>query len=1010
MQRCHSLFVGLLLVSATSAQSLSGPDASPSADTSPSNAILPSHQPRTSVIRDFGHLPLSFEPNQGQAHRKVRFLTHSSDSFLSLAPSEATLKILPWMDAQHNRSPALLQSSKTLLAVAGRASAGTLRMQLVGADPHASCLQQQPLPGRVNYFVGHDPVKWHTDIPTFGKVGFHGVYPGVDVVYYGNQRRLEYDFVVAPHADPKQIQLHFEGTQGVRLNAAGDLILRMQGRELQWRKPTAYQQEKAGKRAIAARYRLKRLPNGQAGVSFALGRYDTARPLVIDPVLTYSTYLANGSPGGSAIAVDSAGSAYITGVTDTDLFQGPAFVTKLNPAGTAVVYTTTLGSAAGLGSGGAGIAVDSGGNAYIVSMASTMDYPTTPGAFKTQIMSGVSTVAVTKLNPTGNALVYSTFVGTLGGYGNAAGIAIDSSGEAYITGSTQATDFPTTSSAFQNVNKAPAYANAFVTKLNPTGTALVYSTYLGGSVDLSSNVVYSDSGRSIVIDNTGSAYVTGTTASSDFPTTPGAFQRTNLARDGYYTAFVTKLNPTGTALTYSTYLGGNHQNLGNGIAIDSGGSAYIAGQTYSDDFPVTPGAFQTTNPGNIKAFVAKLNPAGTALTYATYLRGTYGARNLQEGDSANGIAVDSSGCAYVTGMAATTDFPTTIGAFQRPQKTFSFNTAFVTKLNSTGTALLYSTLLRGSSTQPENGYGDVGYSIALDSSDNAYIAGFTDSSNFPTTPGTQQKAIMLSSFVTKLAPVPVFPDFNNDGQTDLLLQNASTGAIAAWFMQGAQGVGGATFSLTPPIDYALVGTGDFSGNGNISLVLQSRTTNQVVFWYTDGTNNAAIPGGNFLNVTPDAGWKVVGIGDFNNDGKSDLVFQNQTTGRIAVWFISGASVQGGVLLPYSPAAGWTVAGVGDFNADGFPDIAFQKQTTGQIALWYMNGTTYVGGTLLSTIPAPGWKVVGVGDYNRDGSADLLLQNQAANQSMVWYLRGGVQVGSDPLGIAPTSDWKLVGPR
>jgi hypothetical protein len=1000
LQRHHSLFASLLLLSAANAQSLPVLADPPAATTSPQNAILPSPSTQKAAIREFGRLPLSFELNQGQADQKVRFLTHSADSTLSLTSSEAVFT----MPAH----PGALRKDSKGRRPSGTPSTGTLRMQLLDADPHARALQQQPLEGRVNYFMGKEPSKWHTDIPTFGKVGFHAVYPGVDVVYYGNQQCLEYDFVVAPHADPRQIKLWFGGAQDVRVNAAGELIVRAQGRELTWRKPTVYQQNATGKHAVVAHYRLKRLPNGEAGVTFALGRYDTARPLVIDPVLTYSTYLSFGFPANAVLAVDSAGSAYIASTIST-IFQSYIQIIKLNATGTALVYTTTLGpQASSVSSAASRIAVDSTGSAYLTGDTDASNFPTTVGAFKTQRSTAYRDVFVTKLNPAGDGLTYSTFIGA----GTASCLALDSSGSAYITGSTSATDFPVTPGAFQAVNHAPTHSNAFITKLNATGTGLVYSTYLGGSVDLSNDAFYTDNGQSIAVDANGNAYIAGTTASTDFPTTPGAFQRVNRISDNRFTTFVTKLNATGTALLYSTYLGGTREDTPHGIAVDSSGNACIVGQTISTDLPTTPGAFQRTFPqldGHYTAFVTKLNPTGTGLIYCTYLGGTYQGGPYPSQDTPNSIAVDSSGNAYVTGTTTSSGFPTTIGALKRVQNPQGYPNAFVTKFNPTGTALIYSTLLGGTFQHAGNNLGDAGDSIAIDSAGNVYVAGSTQSGDFPTTPGAFL-ATPASAFATKLTAVPILPDFNNDGFTDLLIQNTSTNQIASWFMQGRRWIDGAYFSLTPPSDFALVGVGDFSGTGAATLVLQSRTTNQIAFWYATGTNGATISGGNLVNMTPGPGWKVVAVGDFNGDGKSDLVFQNQTTGQIALWYMNGYLYQDGNSLDVAPLPGWQVVGAGDFNKDGFTDLVFQNQTTGRIALWYMHGKTYAGGTILPSVPAAGWKVVGVGDYNGDGGADLLFQNQTTNQAVVWYLQNGVYAGGDLLSLTPPSGWKIVGPR
>ncbi|MCW3095457.1 MAG: hypothetical protein JWL77_1075 [Chthonomonadaceae bacterium] len=1025
MIRRHSQFVGLSLITATSALSLIARGDPPTGAVVPSPALTSAPAKKIPIVHDFSHLPLSFEPNRGQTDASVRFLHHSGAGALFLTPSEA---VFCMTGQSHVRQTDVLRTGRKNHTLPTKVSNVVLRMQMVGADPKAMPLMQQPLPGRINYFIGKDPSKWHAGVPTFGRVGFHGVYPGVDLVYYGNQKHLEYDFVVAPHADPRQIKLHFAGAQGVHVDVAGDLIVHTKSRELRWAKPMVYQQDATGKHAVAAGFRLKRLPNGQADVSFALGRYNTDRPLVIDPVLLYSTYLGGTGGSGSTaeipsgIAIDNSGNAYVTGSTySTDFpttvgaFQTTknlgtnvttAFVTKFNSTGTALVYSTYLGGTDSFGSSATGIAIDSSGNAFVAGSSSSTDFPTTTGALQ-RVRSGSNDAFVTKLNSTGTALVYSTLLGGSAS-DRAAGVAIDSSGNAYLAGSSSSSDFPITPGAFQQVEKGGTNStSAFVAKLNSTGTGLLYSTFLGGSVQ--------DVALGIAIDNSGNAYVAGSTFSTDFPTTPGAFQPGNNSTVASVNGFVTKLNATGTALIYSTYLGGSYGDNPSGIAIDTSGNAYVVGSAFSTDFPTTSGAFQRVKKGVVhspNAFVTKLNPTGTALLYSTYLGGSGGTST--NGDGANSIAVDSAGNAFIAGYSHSPDFPTTLGAFQRGNHGGAgAANAFLTRLNSTGTALLYGTYLGGSFS------GDGGESatgVAIDSNNsNVYLTGNTKSTDFPLTPGAFQQVKKSplgvdSAFVTKLSSIPIFPDFNNDGNTDLLIQNASTNAIASWFMQGSQWNGGAFFSLTPPSDYALVGVGDFSGNGANTLLLQSRTTNQVALWYTSGANNATIPGGHFLDLTPASGWKVVGIGDFNGDGKSDLVFQNQTTNQIAIWFMNNYVYLGGVLMPFTPPTGWTVAGVGDFNADGFPDIAFQNQTTGQIVLWYMNNSTYVGGTLLTTVPASGWKVVGVGDYNGDGSADLLFQNQTSNQAAVWYLTNGAFAGGDVLSLAPPSGWKIVGPR
>jgi hypothetical protein len=474
--------------------------------------------------------------------------------------------------------------------------------------------------------------------------------------------------------------------------------------------------------------------------------------------------------------------------------------------------------------------------------------------------------------------------------------------------------------------------------------------------------------------------------------TPGAFQRTNPkqivsgAAHGP-TAFVAKLNPTASALIYSTYLGGSHMygDEGYGIAVDKANNAYVTGTTFSPDFPTTPGAFQTAlftlnvlNPTVEGAFVTKLNPTGTALVYSTYM-----------GESSlSAIAVDSAGRACMTGFCVKPYFPTTVGSFPLTTGTSS---ACVMKLNVTGTALLYSTFLSGTA----NGYG-----IAFNDQGIATVCG---QENNPSGNGP-------AMFVTRLLTNPIFPDFNGDGNTDLLLRNRTTGDIATWFMNGSNVLASTNFSLTPPLTFTLVGVGDFLADGSATLVFQNSADNRVVFWYTGGANTAVITGGDYVNQTPAAGWKLVGVADFNQDGRSDLLFQNATTGGLAIWNMSGPYYQGGSALSQSPGPDWKVVGTGDFNGDGFADIVFQSQTTGKIKIWFMNGTTFVNESLLTTIPAAGWSVAGTGDYNGDGTADLLFQNQTTNQCVVWYLNGGIYAGGSSLSFSPPTSWKIVGPR
>ncbi len=714
------------------------------------------------ISESYGKLPLQFEANRGQTQKDVQFLSRGAGYSLYLTGNEAVLVLAKLGPDAKRDAPAVSERRDAKV----QAKPVALRMSLVDAarKPQVSGIDE--LPGKANYFIGNDQSKWRTNIPTYAKVRYGEVYPGIDLVYYGNQRQLEYDFIVTPGADPKKIVLGFKGAEKLEIDAQGDLVLHAGGGAIHQKKPVIYQESGGIRTEIEGGYVLK----GANRVGFKLAAYDSSRPLVIDPVLSYSSYLGgrNGEAG-IGIAVDAAGNAYIVGATThggfpttSGAFQpaergvGNAFVAKVDPTGSALVYSTYLGGTNGgpfsPADVGLAIAVDSAGNAYLTGRAGSPDFPTTAGAFQTA-RGGGSDAFVTKLNPAGSALVYSTRVGGIGD-DQASGIAVDANGNAYVVGATSSTNFPTTAGAFQTAFAGGA-SDAFVTKLNSSGSALVYSTYLGAGGDDGQFDV------GIAVDAGGNAYVTGGTSSANFPTTAGAFQTTFAG--GGLDAFVTKLDPTGAALVYSTYLGGSgaDSQFNGAIAVDKSGNAYVTGSTSSSNFPTTVGAFQPVYGGGPSdAFVTKLDAAGAALVYSTYLGGS--------GDDfrfGGGIAVDTSGNAYVTGSTNSSDFPTTPGAFQ-PTYGGRVSNAFVTKLNPAGTGLAYSSFLGGEE--------DRGFDIAVDAAGNAYVTGETFSENFPTTAGAfdttygspRPAPAESDAFVTKLALGAVLLAIDKNGIDD----------------------------------------------------------------------------------------------------------------------------------------------------------------------------------------------------------------------------------------------------
>ena len=740
----------------------------------PSAVVKPAARARG--LKTYGTLPLRFELNRGQTDPRVRHLARGHGYTLFLTPQETVLSLQgekSKVKSQKSKGESQDAFAKPQTPNGELSPSSVLRMRFVGASPAPKVTGLDELPGKSNYFKGNDPGKRHTNVPNFSKVRYEDLYPGVDLVYYGNEGRLEYDFVVAPGADPRAIAFEIVGPElapatgapvnrraALQVDANGDLVIAIEGGEIRFHKPLLYQEATENgprttdtlnpkskiqnRKYLDGRYTLRvsnpksKIQNPKWQVGFEIASYDPTKPLVIDPVLSFSTYLggANGE-NGYGVGVDADGNAYVTGTTGSTDFPTvtplqaasggdvDVFVAKVNATGTALVYSTYLG-----GPGydrGTAIAVDASGNAYITGLTASNNFPTTTGAFQTAFGGGTCGTAacsdafVTKLDPAGSSLVYSTYLG-----GNASdvgqGIALDDSGNAYVTGSTLSVNFPT-ASPLQAAGRGSS--DAFVTKIKPDGTGLVYSTYLGGSGG--------DFGQSIAVDSAGNAFVTGYTFSANFPT---AIPLQN-AKAGSADAFVTEIDPAGSALVYSTYLGGTGLDRAFALALDDSGDALIAGDTASADFPTTAGAFQTTIGGGTcgsapcsDAFVAGLNPAGSLRLYSTFLGGT-------NNDSASAIAVNSSGEAFVTGFTHSDDFPiqnalqTVFGGGVCGSSPCS--DAFLTVLDTTGSAQVYSTFLGGSET-------DFGQAIALDGSSNAFVTGSTASPNFPATLGAVQVA------------------------------------------------------------------------------------------------------------------------------------------------------------------------------------------------------------------------------------------------------------------------------
>jgi uncharacterized repeat protein (TIGR01451 family) len=614
--------------------------------------VMPSAALTPSVDPDYGNLPLSFLPNVGQSDSAVRFLVHDMGSTIFFTSEHVVLAL-----------PSKAESA-----------ARVARLRFLGADSKAALTGTERLPGIVNYFIGDDRAGWRTGIPTYAGLVYRQLYPGIDLHYDGTAGRLKGTYVVAPGASPGLIRWQHEGARDIQIDGAtGDLLIAFPGSTLIEHAPVAWQEVHGQRVDVTISYDLA----NDGSVGFEIGRYDPALPLVIDPTISYSTYL-----GGS-------------GFEEAE-----------------------------------GIALDGGSNAYVVGTTTSIDFPDDP-------WSGYGSgedVFVVKISASGDALLYTTY---LGGDEDDAGnaIVVDNDGSAYVTGDTDSTDFPT-ENPYQDscgLFVGVCIGDAFVAKLNAEGNGLVYSTYLGGHKV--------DEGEGIALDGNGNAYVVGTTFSSDFPTENPMLP----TLQGLSDAFVTKLDAGGT-LGYSTYLGGSATDFGAAVAVDEGGNAYVAGETTSTDL-ATLGSVQSSNRGSMDVFAVKLSASGSSMAYGAYLGGS-------GSDYAYGIALDGAGNAYITGQTESSDFPTTLGAYDTTCGSdgncddetgfYSFGDAFAVKLGSDGDSLLYSTFLGGSDV-------DKGYAIAVDVDGRACVTGDTHSADFPAQNAVQGYGGGADAFVVKLA-------------------------------------------------------------------------------------------------------------------------------------------------------------------------------------------------------------------------------------------------------------------
>jgi uncharacterized protein (TIGR03437 family) len=844
--------------------------------------------------------PTFFEPNLGQAADRVCYLSRAPGYTLLLRSGE--------FEVDSRDSPAL-------------------RVRLAGANPRARFEGLDRLPGISNYFFGNDPAKWRTGIPNYRGVALREVYPGIDLVFYANQGELEYDWIVAPGADPNRIRLKLDGAKAAGLDTAGDLLLNASIRQ---KKPVVYQNIEGGRKEVEGGYEVR---GGE--VRFRMAAYDRRLPLVIDPVLVYSTFL--GGRGMSniaeAVAVDRAGNAYVTGYTDSPNFpvRGPVlatspgvvtpFVTKVSPDG-ALIYSTFFGEYPF--DQAHGIAVDAAGNAYVAGITGSPNFPVV-NALQPKPAGG-SDMFVTKISPDGSRLLYSTYLGGSGAdYGLA--IAVDPAGNACVTGYTFSSDFPTVNALQAS---SGGLIDAFVTRISADGASLIYSTYLGGKG--------SDYATDVATDADGNAYVSGFTNSADFPLVNPLISKTGGA---LWDGFVVKLGADGSAV-YSTYLGGKSANALSGdraycIAADLGGNAYVEGYTSSPDFPSGPNG--PAGSGNTQTYVTKIDPAGSTIIYTAYIPGTtVGASSLQERNC--GLAVDLAGNAYAAGAAYSANFPATPDAIQAAYAGGgipSVNNVFLTKLSADGSHALYSTYMGGSK-------GDNATGLAVRGSD-IYLAGFSWSKEFPTADATQTRGPYGDVFVTRIA---------GDGPQVQTVVNGASGlagpiAPGEWITIGGVQLGppgGANYTINADgsIDSSLgsvqvlfdniPGTPTYVSDGQINVIapyeISGRASTDVFVIYQQAVSRPAAQsvraespaiftldssGRGQAKATNEDGTPNGPVGDVIGPAAPDSVISVYGTGggQTDPSSVTGSVTPAGTLLPlanWSPGSGTVTATIG----------------------------------------------------------------------------------------------------
>jgi hypothetical protein len=995
-------------------------------------------------LRGFASLPLRFERNRGQAAPSVDALVHGRSYSLLLANAEPVLTF-----CASDRS--------------NGAASRQVRMSFLRRNAHSAPIYKGELPGRSNYLVGKSP-DWLRDIRSYSSVEYKQVYPGIDVIFYGRDGRLEYDFVIGPGADPRRIQFVFDGADGVRLQENGVLEVRVGTEVITFAAPDAYQEQPDGRRSsIAAGYQL-----AGRNVRFSLGSYDHSRPLVIDPVLVYTIPLDStpvvDDDYAAGVAVDAGGNAYSFNTLNARFgigsLIGSMVVTKLDPTG-GTVYSTNLGS----GQAGA-IAVSPSGEVFVAGKGA---FPDAPG-----FRGWGSNFSIVKLNTAGNAAIYKATIGNDISAFEALHLAVGPSGQVALTGAVGSRNF-TLENAVQPIHGG-GY-DAFALLLNPMGDQLIFSTYLGGS-DV-------DVGHGVAIAEDGSVRVVGRTLSPNFPTAMALQPALAGPADG----FVSTFSPAG-ALLQSTFLGGSGTDAVMGVGLGPLGVMHVAGKTDSPDFPLQD-AIDTSRH---TAFVTRLAADGRSLLYSTYVGGT-------GEDSVSAVAADARNNTYIAGSTTSGDFP-----LRLPIHVFAGGSdGFVAKFGPRGD-LLHSTYLGGTGGTQING-------LAVDLQSNVYLVGQA---------WTQLHALTrIAKLATTLAVTGISPSLIPSGKTGRVTLTGRNFAIGARVFVGGQWVTDVNVNsptalsvmlpaltngnydivvVNPPaydeiaplnnaVDYLLCSFTlpsrlGFAGNGGVrsipvpsmpvgcawsattpddwiavdplfadatttslritvapngrrairsgtitlagqlieitqgpsdlhdidfdrklDLIWHHQTDGRLAVWFMNGTvETAGVP--LWPPSVPDTSWKVVGSADLDLDGQTDLVWQNIADGRVATWLMNGLTCREGLLLSPGQVAdtAWRIRAVGDFSGDGKPDLIWQHEAQGLVAIWIMNGLQLVDGRLLNML-APGltWQLAGGGDFNGDGYRDLVWHDGVTGDISIWLMEGTTVANATLLPAGPGHD-------